>query len=333
VTASQSLVKKAKEEGRVLVFGTVEIDEFAGWKKAFERKYPGIELEYQRRYVPGTPPPMAQKIMDDTEAGRETADAVIVAVPPLLQFRKLDLLAKAKSKETSAYPKDVLQPQGYWFPIVSIGMIQVYNPKLVSAKELPRTALDLVDPKWKGAIVAHDLGIGTLGAYWLASLRPILGEQKWKKLTEGLAKNKTKLYPLYDTVVDSVDSGEEKIGLTVLLHDYLKAVEAKRQLRQLKLKDVPTMLTFNAIAKTTAGRHPASTQLLIDFLLSEEGQKLVGSTYLRIPARTKVDAPYSLDKVAPKEKFVSFPNEATLKKAPDSIATLARLFGTRKHNL
>ncbi len=84
--------------------------------------------------------------MEETEAGKETADAVIVAVPPLLQFRGLNLLAKAKQKESAAYPKAVRQPQGYWFPIVSIGMIQVYNPKLVKKSELPKTAMDLADP-------------------------------------------------------------------------------------------------------------------------------------------------------------------------------------------
>jgi len=123
-----------------------------------------------------------------------------------------------------------------------------------------------------------------------------------------------------------VTSGETKIGLTVLLHDYVKAVEAKRAIRRLKLKDVPTMLTFNAIAKTSKGRHPASTQLLIDYLLSKEGQKLVGSTYLRIPARTGIAVPYSLDKLAPKEKLVSFPGEEMLRTAPDSISSLAKLF-------
>jgi len=312
-----------------LVFGTVELDEFSGWKKAFEKKYPGVKIEYRREYVPGTPPPMAKKIMEAAKAGKETADAVIVAVPPLLQFRGLNLLSRMKSKETAAYPQDVRQPQGYWFPIVSIGMIQVYNPKLVTKRELPRTALDLIDPKWKGAIVAHDLSLGTLGAYWLASLRPIMGGKKWRKLAEGLAKNRPKLYPLYDTVVDSVTSGETKIGLTVLLHDYVKAKEAKRAIERMKLKDVPAMLTFNAIAKTTVGRHPASTQLLIDYLLSKEGQKKVGSTYLRIPARTGIDVPYSLDKLAPKEKLTSFPNEEMLRSAPDSISSLAKLFARK----
>jgi iron(III) transport system substrate-binding protein len=326
LSAKTSTIQKSRKEGRVLVYGTVELDEFSGWKESFEKKYPGVEVEYKREYVPGTPPPMAKKIMEEAKAVKETADAVVVAVPPLLQFRGLDLLAKTKLKEAASYPKDVRQPEGYWFPVVSIGMIQVYNPNLVSKSELPRTALDLTAPKWKDVIVTHDLALGTLGAYWLASLRPIFGEKKWHEFVEGLAKNRPKGYPLYDTVVDSVANGETKIGLTVLLHDFLKAKRAKRAIERLKLKDVPMLMTYNAIAKTRAGSHPASAELLIDYLISEEGQKKVGNTYLRIPARTGTNAPYSLDKFVGKEKFTTFPNKDALSNAADSISTLARLF-------
>ena len=313
----------------MVVYGTVEVDEFSGWKDAFEKKYPGIEVEYKRKYVPGTPPPMAKEIMEETAAGRETADAVIVAVPPLLQFRGLDLLAKAKQKESAAYPREVRQPDGYWFPIVSIGMIQVYNPKLVKKGELPKTAMDLADPKWRDAIVTHDLTVGTLGAYWLASLRPIFGEKKWLKFVEGLAKNRPKAYPLYDSVVDSVTSGETKLGLTVLLHDFIKAKRAKRDIERVKLVDVPMLMTFNALARTRASRHPAAAGLLVDFLLSKEGQKMVGSTYLRIPARTGTGAPYSFEKMVGKETFTSFPGEDMLPTSADSISKLARLFANK----
>jgi ABC-type Fe3+ transport system substrate-binding protein len=272
---------------------------------------------------------MAKRMMEEAKAGKETADAVVVSVPPLLQFRGLNLLSKMKMKETAAYPQDVRQPEGYWFPIVSVAMVQVYNPKLVTKGELPRKALDLTAPRWKNAIVTHDLSLGTLGAYWLASLRPIFGEKKWQNFVEGLAKNRPRAYPLYDGVVDSVTSGETKLGLTVLLHDFVKATRAKRDIARLKLEDVPIMVTFNAIAKTRAGRHPASTELLIDFLISKEGQKKVGSTYLRIPARTGTGAPYSLDKLVRKEKLTVYPNPDMSPSAADSISSLARLFGRR----
>ena len=317
---------KAKKEGRVLVYGTVEPNEFEGWAAAFEKKYPGIKVEFQRRYVPGTPPPMAKAIMDESAAGKETADVVIVAVPPLLQFKGLGLLAKAKLKEASAYKEAVRQSEGYWFPLVSIPMVQAYNPQTVAKKDLPKTAMDLTDAKWRAAIVSHDLTVGTLGAFWVASMRPVFGEAKYQQFVEGLAANQVKLYPLYDSVVDSVTSDETKIALTVLLHDFLKAKKAKRSIERLKLKDVPLMMTYNAIAKTTRGSHPAAADLLIDFLLSKAGQKLVGSTYLRIPVRKGTGAPYSLEKFIGAEKFKLYPNKEMAATQADSIASLARLF-------
>ena len=323
-------IAKGQREGRVLVYGTVEPNEFEGWGKAFEKKYPGIEVEFQRKYVPGTPPPMAKSIMEESSAGKETADAVIVAVPPLLQFKGLNLLESVKLKEAAAYPPSVRQPEGYWFPLVSIPMVQVYNPQAVSEDDLPKTAMDLVDPRWKGELVSHDLTVGTLGAYWLASLRPVFGEAKYQKFVKGLAENDLKLYPLYDSVVDSVTSDETKIALTVLLHDYLKAKKAKRSIERLRLKDVPLMMTYNAIAKTRAGSHPEATKLLMEYLLSKEGQKLVGSTYLRIPVREGTGATYSLEKFIGKEWFTVYPNKEMEPTQADSIASMAKVFRRAK---
>jgi ABC-type Fe3+ transport system substrate-binding protein len=324
-----SATEDAEKEGKVTIYGTVEIDEFAGWKKSFEKKY-SIEVDYKREYVYGTPPPMAKKIMEDVKEGRETADAIIAADPLMVQMKDLKLLSRTKLTAASGYPKEIRQPQGYWMPLVSIPMVQAYNPEILGKKDLPRSALDLLAPEWQGSIVSHDLSLGTLGAYWVASLRPIFGEKKWRSFVEGLARNKPRLYPLYDSVVDSVSSGETKIALTVLLHDFIKAKKENRAIERLKLKDIPLMMTFNSIARTEVGKHPAAAELMLEFLLSKEGQKMVGSTYLRIPARPRVNAPYSLEKLAPKEKFTVYPNARMMKSVQDSIATLAGLFGKER---
>jgi len=327
LTVKKSTIDDARKEGKVAVYGTVEIDEFSGWKEAFEKAYPRIQVDYKREYVYGTPPPMAKKIIEEMKQEKETADAVIAATPLMIQMRALKLLSTTKLDEDSAYPRQARQPQGYWTPLVSIPMIQVYNPNLIAREDFPVSSLDLISPKWRGAIVSHDLRLGTLGAYWLASLRPIFGEKKWLNFVEGLAKNQPKFHRLYDDVVDSVANGEAKIGLTVLLHDYVKRKEARRAVERLSLKDIPVMMSYNAIARTRAGSHPAAAELLLDFLLSEEGQKKVGSTYVRIPARPHVDAPFALERLAPKEKFTVYPNEDMLLNVDDSIATFARLFG------
>ena len=57
--------------GKVRIYGTVEIDEFEPWQKKFNEHYPNIELDFNRRYVYGTPPPMAKAVMEETSKGKK----------------------------------------------------------------------------------------------------------------------------------------------------------------------------------------------------------------------------------------------------------------------
>ena len=53
----------------------------------------------------------------------------------------------------------------------------------------------------------------------------------------------------------------------------------------------PVIVSLNPLALAVNAPHPASARLLIDFLLSKEGQE-VGRTVAKLPARADVEAPY-----------------------------------------
>lgn len=317
----------SKKEGKVIIYGTVEKEEFSGWKKAFEEKHPCIEVDYRREYVYGTPPPMAKKIMSEIKDGAETADLVIASVPPVMQMKDLGILRKYKSPEATAYPKEIRQKDGFWTPIIAIPIVQIYNPNLVKKSELPKSASDLTNPKWKSRLVIHDITLGTLGCHWLLSLRPILGDEIWEKFARGLARNKPKSYPLYDDIMDSVADGETKIGVTILLHDFVKARDSKRSVARLKLRDVPLLASYSAVGITAAAKHPSSAEMLVDYLLSREGQEKIGSTHVRIPARTGIDCPYSLNKIVSDETPTLFPRKELMSDVDQTLPFLTRLFG------
>ena len=82
--------------GKVRIYGTVEIDEFEPWQKKFNEYYPNIELDFNRRYVYGTPPPMAKAVMEESSKGKTTADVVIASTSPILQFQNLGILEEHK---------------------------------------------------------------------------------------------------------------------------------------------------------------------------------------------------------------------------------------------
>ena len=88
-----SNTNSSNTSGTIKIYGTVEIDEFEPWQKRFEEHYPNIQLDFNRRYVYGTPPPMAKAVMDETKAGKDTADVLIASTAPMLQMENLGILS------------------------------------------------------------------------------------------------------------------------------------------------------------------------------------------------------------------------------------------------
>ena len=141
--------------GKVRIYGTVEIDEFEPWEKKFNEHYPNIELDFNRRYVYGTPPPMAKAVMEESSKGQTTADVVIESTSPILQFQNLGILEEHKLDDSllSKY-KHYNQ---YWVGVLAIPTVQIYNPDIIHADNIPTQAMDLIDPKWKDKLTTHDI--------------------------------------------------------------------------------------------------------------------------------------------------------------------------------
>ena len=79
------------------------------------------------------------------------------------------------------------------------------------------------------------------------------------------------------------------------------------------------MMSFDSIARRKPGMHPASAELMVDFLTSKEGQKMVGE---HLPEDTREVAcrrPLFAEKLAPKETFTVFPNSKMLESVQDSV--------------
>src|SRR6185437_7240790 len=63
--------------------------------------------------------------------------------PPLEFLQEKGLLAPVPAKTLSAMPAKYSSQQGDWVAISARVSIMIYNPKLISASQLPKTAMDL----------------------------------------------------------------------------------------------------------------------------------------------------------------------------------------------
>ncbi len=327
MSSSDDRIREAKKEARLTIYGTVETDEMEPWLRVFNQKYPFLKLSYQREYVYGSPPPMAKKIQGELGVGGESADLVLSAISPHLQMHHLGMFKAYLSPERKNIPQEFKEPEGYWTSVLLLPTILAYNSKIVKKRYLPETIEELVDGVWSESIALHDVTLGTFGAHWLSSLKGVFGEERWTRFVDGLATLKPRRFLLFRHIVESISSGESRIGLNVLLHEYLKARDKKkRSIERFSIDGIPLLTSATAISILSSSRHQSSAKLFVDFILSREGQQMIGNSYIRIPAGRDIDARYSIEKLIPNERIVIFPDKEAIKSLEEDTAYFRNRF-------
>ena len=198
----------------------------------------------------------------------------------------------------AAYPEQYRDPAGLWTPTrlsyYSIG----YNTKLVAANKVPKTYADLLDPQWKGKM-AWRIGSSTGTPLFLTNLRLAWGDENAARYFEKLKGQMIANFGAGSarTMVDRVIAGEYAIALNVFAHHPLIS-KAKGAPVDSQLMD-PVASTAATMAVVKGVRHPHAAMLLVDFILSKEGQEiLLGAQYF--PADPDVAPSPLLASVVPK---------------------------------
>ena len=145
-SAIRELYQAAKAEGAVVwqVPGSV-----AMWKpvvKTFREKYPDIDL----KVFSGNLSAMPARIITEARAGKLSLDLATSNPESMLPLIERDALEKFDPSATSDLNPDILFMNGLLHNYGDTPLVWVYNTKLVSKKDVPRTKEDLLDPKWKG---------------------------------------------------------------------------------------------------------------------------------------------------------------------------------------
>lgn len=122
------------------------------------------------------------------------------------------------SPEADAFPDKYKDPNGYWVAFNVEPSVVIYNTKLVSEADAPKSWADICDPKFKGRIAIADPAKSSTGFVSLVSMMRAVGgdddEKAFAALRElvnnldGKVQSSSSL--TYKTVVD----GEYMIGLT-----------------------------------------------------------------------------------------------------------------------
>ena len=168
-------------------------------------------------------------------------------------------------------------------------MVIVYNKKLVSDAEAPKTWKALADPKWKDKIAYAAADKSGSSYTILATLLTVYGDGDagWK-LVEDIMKN-AKILPSSSRVPKGVADGEYHAGLTYE-DAAMRQVAGGAPVGVIYPQD-GTSVPPDGNALMKGAKHPSAARLFLDYVVSKEVMDLLAEKFSLRSARTDVSPP------------------------------------------
>jgi iron(III) transport system substrate-binding protein len=266
--ADPALIEAAKKEGQVVWYTTLIVNQIIRpLKDAFEKKYPGVTLQYSR----ADDLVVSAKLLAEGQAGRVQAD-IFDGIANMLPLEEAGLLTPFTVPNAADYPAELKAKDGYWIAEIMYVFAPGINTELLPKAQAPKTFQDLLDPKLQGKMAWN--GSSMAGAYgFVANILMTMGDEKGMTYLRALAKQHiVNVDASSRAVLDQVIAGEYWINLMAFNHHTVISARKGAPTDWLKLEPAP--VTFDALGLLKNAPHPNAARLLLEFLLSEEGQKV-----------------------------------------------------------
>ena len=254
--------------GKVMLYSSMQEAQLQAIEQAFEAKYPGVDMEY---YYAGGGKLVTKMTTEAQDGGQIASDLVWLGDPSDYEvFKKNGWLEPYVSPETDHIAKEYMDPEGYYTAgrLVTMGIAWFIG---VDEADALKTWNDLLDPKWQNQIIMTDPAQASTTKYWMAAMMQSekYGPEFFKKLRENGVELESGTTATHNRVADA----SYQVGICL---DYVSAnliAEGSPMAFHYTTEDVITMTSPVAIIKGCA--NPDNAKLLMDFILSKEGQEVL----------------------------------------------------------
>lgn len=289
---TKRLETAARGEGRVSFYsGMIENQALRPIADAFRKKYPFIAVDEWR----GDSRALVQKVLTERRAGRVNGD-VLESTGGAEALIKGGAVVPFRSPAMADYPSKYLDPNLFWAASRLDYFGLAYNTRQVGAAEVPKTYDDLLDPRWRGAIAWRaDSEVGA--PLFIAGILRSMGKERGTAYLKRLAAQQIVNYAgSARALVDRVGAGEYKIAIEIYAHHPLISRAKGAPLDTVMLNPVPSAISTIQLAKDAP--HPNAALLLIDFVLSRDGQEVLRAAEY-FSANPKVEISPILRRIVP----------------------------------
>src|ERR687886_3099154 len=265
------LVEASKKEQKLLVYSIMSKANWEPVLAGFKKKYPHVDVEaldlgsYE----------VFERYYSESAGNARTADMIISSAPDGWQdFGKRGELTDYKSAEDDKVPAwSKLAPNIY--TVSTDPMVIIWNKKLL--QNPPKTMAELADMAGKnagqftpGKITSYEETNATgFAANWFWAKKQ--GDKAWTAY-EAIGATKPKLESSAGRMVDATLAGETLVGYFVsAISVFPKLASAQEVLGWTMIGDGTPLIT-RGMGITKKAQSPNSAKLMMDFILSQDGQ-------------------------------------------------------------
>jgi iron(III) transport system substrate-binding protein len=282
---SQELITKARDEKKLVLYHSTGIDDTQQILDRFRKRYPFLQVENHRL----SSPKIIQRIITEVRAGRDLADAYLISGLQTWLLKDMGYLAAYNSPERVKIRPALRDRQGYWTGVLwNLGVLG-YNTNIVSQAAVPKTWLDLLQPRWKGQI-----GLEAEDVSWYIFILHLMGQEKGKAFLQQLARQQPQIRSGHNLIAQLLTGGEFGLAPTARVHRVEDAKQQGAPVDWLAIEPLAPEPPVCVSLPKNAPR-PNAGKLFIDFVLSAEAQEIIYQLK-RIPSR--IDTPQPIPRLA-----------------------------------
>ena len=262
------LIAAAKKEGQLNYYTSVDLAMAERIAKAFETRFPGVEMRVQRTGAER----VFQRIGQEYASRIYTVDVVNSSdAAHFIVWKRQGILApyvpEDVAKHYAAEHKDADgQFAGFRLMLSVIG----YNTNLVKSEEAPKSHADLLDPKWKGKMVKGHPGYsGTI----MTATQQLVRDLGWSYFEKLAQQSVMQVQSAADTP-KKIALGERAIQVDGNEYNLVLLKEAGQPVEPVYASEgTPIIVGPNGIFKNAP--HPNAARLFQNWSFSAECQQLI----------------------------------------------------------
>jgi len=272
------LVAKAKQEGTLTLYTSMQTGDSRPIAEAFERKY-AVRVALWR----ASGEKVQQRVVTEARGGRFEVDVVETDGAQMEILHREKQLAPFYSPFMKDIPAAIIPSHGGYVPTRLTLYVVGFNTKVVAPQDIPSSYEELLQPKWAGKV-----GVESADVAWFAAVVKSMGEAKGMAFFRKLAAMNPSIRSGHTLMAELIAAGEIPLGIDMHVQGIARLKDKGAPIEWKPLQ--PAFGQPSSVGVARRAPHPHAAVLFADFILSPEGQEIIKSRN-RVPSSRAVDSP------------------------------------------